>query len=268
MLRLFVQRAAAAWRRADPERASEAPTETPVETAATAAAPSDIEAFEARLAGLAGDDAAVLAGHLQHVGLDEVRDALGDSWPALAPQLLSFAAARLQLWTGADDEIRRLGEFGFVIRFVDLPQPAAAQQARRLALRLKAELLEQFPQVAGGEQPPRAAAGPAHEVMARRLELSEQYRRSVQRHDGTDPRLWRSALGQAVLELLEAGDEVSAEALITRLQMHSQEGDELVIRAASIDAAIERLRLLSVRLSAAQAEKAEDATARPGSSIA
>jgi GGDEF domain-containing protein len=210
--------------------------------------------LEAHLAGLAGDNAALLTGTLQHVGLDEVRDALGHAWPALAPQLLSFAATRLQLWTGLHDEVRRHGGAGFVIRFAHLPQPAADQQAKRLALRLKAELLEQFPQVADGKQRPHVgAAGPAHEVMARRLEASEQYRRSVQRHDGADPRLWRSALGQAVVELLEADGELSAEALITQLQLQSQEGDDLVLRTASIDAAIERLRLLVARVKAAEA---------------
>lgn len=255
MLRLLVQMAVAAWRRPDPDQAPIAPAEPAVKAAPL----SDIDTLEAHLAGLAGDNAAVLSGALQHLGLDEIRDALGDAWPGLAPQLLSFAATRLQLWTGLRDEVRRHGASGFVIRFADLPRPAAEQQAKRLTLRLKAELLEDFPQVAGGK-PPRAATGPAHEIMARRLEASEQYRQSVQRHDGTDPRLWRSALGQAVLELLEADGEVSAEALIAQLQMQSQEADELVLRAASIDAAIERLRSLVARMAAAKAGEAAPCT--------
>lgn len=263
MLRLIVQKTVAAWRRPDPDR----PSEAPVEATAEAVAPDDIETFEAHLAGFAGDNAALLAGALQHVGLDEVRDALGDEWPALASQLLSFAATRLHLWTGRHDEVRRHGAAGFVIRFVDLPQPAADQQAKRLALRLKAELLEQFPEVADGTSPPHAAvAGAAHEIMARRLEASEQYRRAVQRHDGTDPRLWRSALGQAVIELLEADGKLSAEALITQLQLQSQACDELVLRTASIDAAIERLRLLVARVAAA--ETVPEATTEAGSGAA
>jgi hypothetical protein len=257
-----VQRAAAAWRQPDPDHLPKAT----VEAAAEAAAPNDIETFEAHVAGLAGDNAALLAGALQHVGLDEVRDALGDVWPALAPQLLSFAATRLHLWTGRHDEVRRHGGAGFVIRFADLPRPSADQQAKRLALRLKAELLEHFPQVADGKQPPHTPSGQAHEIMARRLEASEQYRRAVQRHDGADPRLWRSALGQAVIELLEADGELSAEALITQLQLQSQEGDDLVLRTASIDAAIERLRLLVERVAAAEA--ASEATAEAGSGAA
>lgn len=249
VLRLLVQKATAAWRGPDLERAPEAPPQP----AAEATAPSDIEAFEAHLSGLAGDNAGLLAGSLQHVGLDEVRDALGDAWPALAPQLLSFAATRLQLWTGLHDEVRRHGGTGFVVRLANLPQPAADQQAKRLALRLKAELLENFPQVASGNRPPPAtAAGPAHEIMARRLEASERYRHAVQRHDGADPRLWRSALGQAVIELLEADGELSAEALIAQLQ--SLECDELVLCAASVDAAIERLRLLVARMATAEAK--------------
>lgn len=230
----------------------------PPETAAGATAPSDIVALEARLADLAGADAELQAGAVQHVGLEEVREALGDAWPALAPQLLAFANTRLQLWTGLHDEVRRHGEAGFVIRFAELPQPAAEQQAGRLALRLKSALLEDFPQVADNRQSRAPATGPAHEVMARRLEASEQFRRAVQRHDGADPRLWRSALGQAVVELLEADGELSTDALIAQLQ--SQEGDDLILRTASIDAAIERLRSLADRGAAA-----ED-TARSGGS--
>jgi hypothetical protein len=218
------------------------------------------------LAGLAGDDAAVLSGELQPVALDEVRDALGGAWPALAPQLVSFAATRLQLWTGLHDDVRRHGDAGFVVRFASLPPPAAEQQARRLALRLKAELVEAYPQVTGNHLPPPPSPGPAHEVMARRLEASRQFRSAMQTHDGSDPRLWRSALGQAVMELLEADSDISAETLIAQLQAH--EADELVLQAASIDAAIERLRAVTARGSAHPATGATETRKSSPSSAA
>ena len=260
MLRRLIERTAA-WRRSDRSRTSAAPAEA----AATAdpAISSSIADFEARLAGLSGDDAALLSGELHHIGLDEVREALGGSWPALAPQLLSFAATRLQLWTGLHDEVRRVGDAGFVVRFVNLPPPVAEQQAKRLALRLKAELIEAFPQVADGRLPPPVESGAAHEVMARRLEVSKQFHRAMQNHDGSDPRLWRSALGQAVLELLEADSELSADTLIAQLQSH--EADDLVLQAASIDAAIERLRAVAARGSKGSTSEATDTPASSGS---
>lgn len=240
MLRRLYKRIAA-WRRSAPSR----PPASPAEAIAEATSSSSITDFEARLAGLSGDDAAFLSGELHHLGLDEVRDALGDSWEALAPQLVSFAATRLELWTGLRDEVRRTGEAGFAIRFADLPPPVAEQQVRRLALRLKSELLEAFPQVTNGRDAAPMNTAAAHEVMARRLEVSQQFRRAMQNHDGSDPRLWRSALGQAVLDLLEADSELSAETLIAQLQSH--EADHLVLQAASIDAAIERLRAVAAR---------------------
>lgn len=261
VLRRLVERAAA-WRRSDGSRSS-APTPQQAATSDAAAAPNSIADFELHLAGLTGDDAAVLSGELYHIGLDEVRDALGDRWPALAPQLSSFAATRLQLWTGLNDEVRRYGDSGFVVCFANLPPPAAEQQAKRLGLRLKAELVEAYPQVADGRLPPTATTGPAHEVMARRLEASRQFCNAMQTHDGSDPRLWRSALGQAVMELLEADSEVSADAIIAQLQL--READELVLRTASIDAAIERLRAVAARGSAHPAtSEAETAPAHAG----
>jgi hypothetical protein len=211
-----------------------------------------MDAFRERLVGLTDDDAGVLSGQLQHLGLEEVRDALAAEWPALAPQVMSFAATRLELWTGRHDEVRRHGEAGFVIKFSGRDRQAADQQAKRLALRLKAELLEAFPQLVDGAALPRDIR-PAHTVMARQVEAAENLRRSCQPPDGSDARLWRSALGQAVLELLEADREVSVDALIAQLQLQPQ--DELVLRAASVDAAVQRLRQLLARAASTDASQ-------------
>lgn len=257
VIRRLVERAVA-WRWSDRSRSPAAPVPPP---ASPALVPSPIVDFELHLAGLTGDDAAVLSGELHHIGLEEVRDALGDGWPALAPQLGSFAATRLQLWTGLHDEVRRRDDSGFVVRFANLPPPAAERQAKRLALRLKAELVEEYPQLADARLVASPADGPAHEVMARRLEASRQFCSAMQTHDGSDPRLWRSALGQAAMELLEADSEVSADSLIAHLQSHDT--DDLVLRTASIDAAIERLRAVAARGSANRATGAAETA--PGS---
>lgn len=62
--------------------------------------------------------------------------------------------------------------------------------------------------------------------------------------DGQDPLLWRTALGQATIDLLEAGKAVTIEELIRHLETQMAASDDSVLRTISTDAAIARLRSL------------------------
>lgn len=61
---------------------------------------------------------------------------------------------------------------------------------------------------------------------------------------GEDPLLWRTALGQATIDLLEAGRPVTVAELIVHLETRMGV-DDSVLRTVSTDAAISRLRLLA-----------------------
>lgn len=61
---------------------------------------------------------------------------------------------------------------------------------------------------------------------------------------GQDPLLWRTALGQATIDLLEAGKAVTVEELIRHLETQMAASDDSVLRTISTDAAISRLRSL------------------------
>lgn len=90
----------------------------------------------------------VVAGSLELIGLDDVRDALGEDWPALSNKVTEFAEQEMQRCLDPTDIFRRHGESGYLIHFDGLDKVAAETKASRTALRIKARLVEQMPEVA------------------------------------------------------------------------------------------------------------------------
>lgn len=112
------------------------------------AAPTAAEAFEDRLSEIAAQQDSVIAGSLELIGLDDVRDALGDLWAAVSLQVSEFATAEIEQCLDPDDIFRPHGESGFLIHFDGLDKDESDRKAKQIALRIKAGLAERFPQVA------------------------------------------------------------------------------------------------------------------------
>lgn len=112
------------------------------------AAPTAAEAFEDRLSEIAAKQDSVIAGSLELIGLDDVRDALGDLWAAVSLQVSEFATAEIEQCLDPDDIFRPHGESGFLIHFDGLDKDESDKKAKQIALRIKAGLAERFPQVA------------------------------------------------------------------------------------------------------------------------
>ncbi len=90
----------------------------------------------------------VVAGSLELVGLDDVRDILGEGWTAVSLRVAELAEREIQLCLDAEDIFRPHGDATYLIHFDRLDKSAAEQKAKRIALRVKARLVEEIPEVA------------------------------------------------------------------------------------------------------------------------
>jgi hypothetical protein len=110
------------------------------------------DAFADRLQAMANDPALqgtpLVAGSLELVGLEDIRDALGDAWEQVAETAKTVAEAELQLQLGEADVYRHYDAFSYVVCFADLDKAEAAVRAGNIALKLKAKLIFQIPQIA------------------------------------------------------------------------------------------------------------------------
>lgn len=107
----------------------------------------EAEAFERALAPKMGQST-ILAGSLELVGLDDVRNIMGDAWPSIATQVSEIAVQELQRCLDPSDIFRPHGEASFLIHFEGLDKVAAENKAQRTALRIKAALITQVPEIA------------------------------------------------------------------------------------------------------------------------
>lgn len=90
----------------------------------------------------------VVAGSLELLGLEEVREALGGNWGAIADKAMVIAAAELQLQLDEADIFRRYRQFSFVICFAKLDRATASARASEIARKIKARLAAEIPEVA------------------------------------------------------------------------------------------------------------------------
>jgi hypothetical protein len=104
--------------------------------------------FEEKLSLLLRTKNDLLAGSLELIGLEEIRGALGDKWELLAERVINLAQKELRRSLDPSDFFRRHGAASFLIHFGCLDKAAAEEKTRITAIRIKAALIEQVPDVA------------------------------------------------------------------------------------------------------------------------
>ncbi|MFM9644427.1 hypothetical protein, partial [Streptomyces turgidiscabies] len=75
----------------------------------------------------------LVAGSLKLVGLNEIRDSLGDRWPVLADRARRAAAEIVERSLAATDTFSLNGEDCFVICFAELTEAEAVVKAGAIA---------------------------------------------------------------------------------------------------------------------------------------
>lgn len=112
------------------------------------APPAPPVVFEDELAlKIAGRDS-IIAGSLELIGLDDVRNIVGDAWPSIAAKVNEVVLDELQRCLDPSDIFRPHGEASFLIQFDGLDKTAAENKAQRTALRIRAALIGQVPEIA------------------------------------------------------------------------------------------------------------------------
>jgi hypothetical protein len=96
---------------------------------------------------IAGHDS-IIAGSLELIGLDDVRNIVGDAWPSIAAKVNEIVLDELQRCLDPSDIFRRHGEASFLIQFDGLDKTAAENKAQRTALRIRAALIGRVPEIA------------------------------------------------------------------------------------------------------------------------
>lgn len=108
-------------------------------------------------------DANVVAGKLQLVGLDEVRESLGDKWPAIAERAFSLAERTIQRHMRTGDVFRRTSEDGFLVLFAHLSENEAQFKARAIADEIREKLTGEIPDLAVAKMTSFAGTVPVDE---------------------------------------------------------------------------------------------------------
>ncbi len=86
------------------------------------------------------DKPQLVAGKLQLVGLDEVKQALGDKWPAIADKAFTTAERVIEKHMRPGDIFRRSQEDGYLVLFANLTETEAQFKARAIADEIKERL--------------------------------------------------------------------------------------------------------------------------------
>lgn len=115
---------------------------------ATTSSNDDVEPFDHALSVKTEAHDSIIVGSLELIGLDDIRNIMGESWPAIAAKVSEIAQQELQRCLDPSDIFRSHGEASFLIHFGSLDKLAAEHKAQRTALRIKAALIEQVPEIA------------------------------------------------------------------------------------------------------------------------
>ncbi len=94
-------------------------------------------------AGAALPDAAQCAGKLRLIGLDAVRESLGDRWPALAERAMQTAESVLRRRLDAHELFARTADHGFIIRFASGTEAEISFRASTIANEIRMKLIGQ-----------------------------------------------------------------------------------------------------------------------------
>lgn len=124
----------------------------PVDAPDAEARPSQEATFASRLQSITEDSGLqsdpLVAGSLELVGLDDVRQAMGDRWQVVGDLAKGIAEAELQLQLDDTDFYRPYSDTSFLVCFSELDKLAADRKARQIGARIKARLAQQIPEIA------------------------------------------------------------------------------------------------------------------------
>jgi hypothetical protein len=110
--------------------------------------PEPVEAFERQLTQRVATQGRLVVGLLQLLGLDDLRDALGENWAGLSKETIDFAAEEIHRALGPNDIVCPDSGPGFLVCFGSPDQIAAEEKAGEIKQRIEAGLLERHPDVA------------------------------------------------------------------------------------------------------------------------
>jgi GGDEF domain-containing protein len=90
----------------------------------------------------------VVAGKLQLIGLDAVRQRLGERWPALAERTFAMAERVIQKHLRPGDVLRRSSEDGFLVLFSNLSEAEAQFKALAIGNEIREQFIGELPEAA------------------------------------------------------------------------------------------------------------------------
>jgi hypothetical protein len=92
------------------------------------------------------DAPSVMAGSLELVGLEEIKDALGNRWKGLAARAAELAEQGIRRRLGDADVLQVLSDTEFSIYFAKLARDAAVERAKQISREIKQEILAELPE--------------------------------------------------------------------------------------------------------------------------
>lgn len=88
----------------------------------------------------------LMAGSFELLGLDEIKEALGERWGQLAARASALAEAGIRQRLGETDLLNVLSDTEFSICFAELDGPGAIEKAKQIAREIKQEILTELPE--------------------------------------------------------------------------------------------------------------------------
>lgn len=120
------------------------------ESAARPAPSRDQHARETELAGLIErqrqTSTSLMAGSFELVGLDDIKDALGERWSGLASRACELAEEGIRRRISETDVLQVLSDTEFSICFARLDRAAAEERAKKISREIKQELFAELPE--------------------------------------------------------------------------------------------------------------------------
>ena len=109
-------------------------------------------------------DPVVVAGKLQMVGLESVKEALGEKWPAVADRAHALAERTIQRHLRPGDIVRRSADDGYLVLFSQLSPTEAQFKANAIADEIKEKLTGEVPELAEARVASFASAVPVDQA--------------------------------------------------------------------------------------------------------
>ncbi|WP_152535533.1 hypothetical protein [Bradyrhizobium sp. Ai1a-2] len=104
--------------------------------------------FDEALSALVDARQSLVAGSLELIGLDDVRDALGTQWTLFQDIVIELAQEELRRSLDPSDTFRKHGDASFLIHFGRLDREAAEERSRYIVSQVKRRIVEMIPELA------------------------------------------------------------------------------------------------------------------------